>query len=221
MSKPAAFFDLDRTLIRENSGQLYALNEYKHGRLSLWQLVKSSYWLLLHHAQLLDVEVAYGKAASHWKGSTGQAVRALSAEWFARDVAARLTPGGRAALVRHRLAGHPTVLLSNTSGYIAAAACDAWQLDHWLANVIPTDEHGRITGVMESPLCIGAGKVHKAEAWARAHDVSLAASYFYSDSLSDLPMLLRVGHPHVVNPDPRLLREAKRRGWPVHDWSIA
>ncbi|MDB4977590.1 MAG: Phosphoserine phosphatase [Myxococcaceae bacterium] len=219
--RAAAFFDLDRTLMRENSGQLYALNEYRQGRLSLKQLVQSSYWLLLHHLSLLDVERAYEKAASHWKGCRGSDVRELAAEWFKRDVAARLTPGGQRALSFHRAQGHPTVLLTNTSGYIAEAAADCWQLDYWLANEIPVDASGRITGRMDAPLCFGAGKVVKAEAWARAHDVSLAASYFYSDSLSDLPMLRRVGHPHVVHPDPRLRLEARRRGWPVHDWSRA
>jgi HAD superfamily hydrolase (TIGR01490 family) len=219
MARAAAFFDLDRTLMRENSGALYALDEYKRGRLGLFTLLKSSFWLLLHHVQLLDVEVAYGKAALHWKGTQDSEVRALAVEWFQRDVAHRLTPGGKQALAQHRSAGHPTVLLSNTSGYIAAAAAAAWGLDFWLANIIPIDEHGVITGLMSGPLCYGAGKVLKAEAWAREHDVSLDESWFYSDSLSDLPMLERVGHPVVINPDPRLAREAKRRGWPVLDWA--
>ena len=218
MTRAAAFFDLDRTLMRENSGQLYALHEYRQGRLSLRQLLESSIWLLLHHVQLLDVEVAYQKAAAHWRGVHGQAARDLTAAWFRSDVAHRLTPGGRRALAQHRAQGHPTVLLSNTSGYIAAAAAECWQLDFWLANEIPTDAGGFITGVMDTPLCFGEGKIVMAEAWAREHDVSLSESYFYSDSLSDLPMLARVGHPYVVNPDPRLAREAKRRAWPVLDW---
>lgn len=215
----AAFFDLDRTLIRENTGQLYALNEFKHGRLTLRQLVQSSLWLLLHHVSLLDVESAYARAARHWKGAAGARVKELAAEWFRSDVASRLTPGGARTLARHRAQGHPLVLLSNTSGYIASAACDCWEMDHWLANIIPVDERGQITGVMDRPLCIGIGKVVKAEIWAREHGVSLEHSYFYSDSLSDLPMLERVGHPYVVNPDPRLRAVAKKRGWPVLDWS--
>jgi HAD superfamily hydrolase (TIGR01490 family) len=215
----AAFFDLDRTLIRENSGRLYALNEYKHGRLSLLQLVQSSVWLLMHHVSLLDVETAYAKAARHWKGVAGTHVRDLAAEWFKHDVASRLTPGGARTLERHRNDGHPLVLLSNTSGYIAAAACECWNMDHWLANVIPVDERGKITGVMDPPLCIGLGKVVKADRWASENDVSLADSFFYSDSLSDLPMLERVGHPFVVNPDPKLRSVANKRGWPILDWS--
>ncbi|MDB4984978.1 MAG: family hydrolase [Myxococcaceae bacterium] len=217
--RAAAFFDLDRTLMRENSGQLYALHEFKQGRLSLRQLVQSSYWLLLHHLALLDVEVAYQKAASHWRGSLGSDVRDMAASWFERDVAHRLTPGGKQALEMHRARSEPTVLLTNTSGYIAMAAAACWQVDFWLANVIPTDAHGRITGELDAPLCFGEGKVTRAEAWAREHHVSLEQSYFYSDSISDVPMLARVGHPRVVNPDPMLRRYAKKRSWPIVDWA--
>jgi HAD superfamily hydrolase (TIGR01490 family) len=214
----AAFFDLDRTLIRENSGKLYAYNEYRAGRMSSWQLAKSAYWLLLHRYALLDVEHAYGKAAEHWRGVSSSDLKALTRSWFRSEVDARLTPGGRRALDEHRARGHMTVLLSNTSEYIAAAAAESWQLDAWLANAIPCDAEGRILGSMGTPLCIGPGKVDKAEPFAREHGIDLAASYFYGDSITDAPMLARVGHPRVVNPDRGLARLARERGWPVLDF---
>lgn len=214
----AAFFDLDRTLLRENSGSLYALHEFRQGRLSAWQLAKSAYWLTLHHYAMLDVEDAYGKAASHWRGVRGQDVKALAAEWFREHVAHRLTRGGGLALEEHRRLGHTLVLLSNTSEFIAAAAVESWQLDAFLANEIPCNVEGRITGTMGRPLCIGEGKVVKAEVFAREHRIDLAKSYFYGDSVTDIPMLSRVGHPRVVNPDAGLLREAIKRGWTLEDW---
>ena len=57
-----------------------------------------------------------------------------------------------------------------------------------------------------------------AETWARENGVDLAASSFYSDSSTDLPMLERVGHPFVVNPDPRLRLAARSRGWTILNW---
>ena len=123
-------------------------------------------------------------------------------------------------LAQHRTQGHPLVLLSNTSGYIAAAASECWQLDFWLANVIPVDELGKITGVMDHAAVFRSGQGGQGRAAGRdEHGVSLENSYFYSDSLSDLPMLQRVGHPYVVNPDPKLRSVARTRGWPVLDWS--
>ena len=76
-------------------------------------------------------------------------------------------------------------------------------------------EDGRLTGAIEPPACYGTGKVVWARRFAAEHGVDLGASYFYTDSISDLPLLEQVGHPVAVNPDPRLRRLATRRGWPI------
>jgi phosphoserine phosphatase len=64
-------------------------------------------------------------------------------------------------------------------------------------------------------VCYGRGKAYWAERFAAEHGVDLTRSYFYTDSITDLPVLDRVGHPRVVHPDPRLRRLAQRRGWQV------
>jgi len=74
---------------------------------------------------------------------------------------------------------------------------------------------GRFTGEAVRPVCYGAGKIYWAERFATAQGVDLGRSYFYTDSITDLPVLERVGEPRIVNPDPRLRRVAARRGWPV------
>jgi len=68
------------------------------------------------------------------------------------------------------------------------------------------------------PFCYGEGKVVRAERLAESLGFDLKESIFYSDSYTDLPLLLRVGEPVVVNPDPRLAREAKKRRWRVEAW---
>lgn len=83
------------------------------------------------------------------------------------------------------------------------------------------DAEGRLTGRVDRPICYGPGKVEHARRWAADHGIDLGASWFYSDSRSDLPMLEAVGSPEVVNPDPRLGFVARRRGWPIHRWDRA
>ena len=66
---------------------------------------------------------------------------------------------------------------------------------------------------------VGLGVFHgNLERFAAEHGVDLAASFFYTDSVSDLPLLERVGQPVAVNPDPRLRRLARRRGWPIESF---
>ena len=75
------------------------------------------------------------------------------------------------------------------------------------------DADGNFTGRFDGPFVYGPGKVEAMQAFAAEHEIDLDASYAYSDSLSDLPMLRAVGNPVVVNPDPPLAEIAKQEGW--------
>ena len=213
-----AFFDLDRTLIAANSGVLYAKWERRHGRISRRQMAQSLVWGALYHFDLIDLDKAFQVALNHYRGMPEAELRERTQAWFAEDVAHRVRPGSAAVLERHRQQGDPCVLLTNSSSYAAEAATEALQLDDWLANCFETDGQGALTGGYERPLCYGQGKVLRAQKWLEARGGSLAQSWFYTDALSDLPMLEAVGHPVVVHPDPRLRRVAKRRGWRVEMW---
>ena len=74
---------------------------------------------------------------------------------------------------------------------------------------------GHYTAQLEGPFVYGAGKVEAIAKLAADRGYDLAASYAYSDSISDLPMLELVGHPVAVNPDGELEDVAHDRGWPV------
>jgi fatty acyl-CoA reductase len=78
---------------------------------------------------------------------------------------------------------------------------------------------GRFTGELAEPPLTADGRASLAARLAAEHGVALADCHAYGDSLADLPLLEIVGHPHAVNPDFRLAREARRRGWPVEQWT--
>ena len=70
---------------------------------------------------------------------------------------------------------------------------------------------GALTGLVREPITYGEGKVYWTERWAAEHNVDLSQSYFYSDHLSDVPLLELVGHPVAVNPTRQLTRYALER----------
>lgn len=218
MTRTAAFFDLDRTLIDINSGLLWARYEHQSGNITRLQMLKAGLWTLLYHLSLIDMESAYASAVAHYSGQAEAEMDARTRAWFHEHVAPRLRPGAPRAIKEHREAGHKLVMLTSSSWYQGLVASETWGFDACLANRFSADAEGRLTGEVHQPLCYGPGKVHHAERWAAEHDVDLDGSYFYSDSYSDLPMLERVGNPRIVAPDPRLRRVAKRRGWPVLEW---
>ena len=62
------------------------------------------------------------------------------------------------------------------------------------------------------------GKITRLLEWLEQESETLDGAYFYSDSRNDLPLLLKVDHPQVVNPDPVLREHAQKAGWPIHHW---
>ncbi len=217
----AAFFDLDDTLIDGISGVLYARFERREGRITSFQMAQTLLWGALYHVSLMDIERAFERALAYYRGLPEQVLKARTRRWFDSDVTGLLRPGATPVLAEHRAAGRPLVLLTNSSSYMAEMACETWALDDWLSNSFHTDEHQRMTGDFERPLCYGPGKVARAERWCAERDMDLDDCWFYTDSLSDRSMLERVGHPYVVHPDPRLRRLARRQGWPQLDWGRA
>lgn len=218
MSNIAAFFDLDRTLIDVNSGLLWAKHERREGNITLKQFGQAAFWTALYHLSLIDMDKAYNAAIGHYRGQPYETLDQRTQDWFHKEVHPLLRSSAVKAIQDHKSQGHHLVMLTSSSCFQAAIASETWGFDHWLANIFPTDPQGMLTGTFEAPLCYGEGKVTRAEAWAKTHNVDLNQSYFYSDSLTDLPMLERVGEPRVVTPDPRLKKLAQRRHWPILAW---
>ena len=218
-AQPAAFFDLDRTLISINSAFTYARYERRRGRLSLFTFLRASLWMGLYHLSIVDIEKAFARAVEAYRGVHTDELMKLTRQFFHEEVINTIQPGARQVLQTHRDQNHPLVLLTASSPYMSKLAAQTWDLDHWLCNQFPTDDQGFLRGTFEPPLCYGPGKVHRARRWAEQNQIDLEESYFYTDSFSDLPMLEVVRYPRVINPDPRLRRAAIRRGWPIEDWS--
>jgi HAD superfamily hydrolase (TIGR01490 family) len=213
----AAFFDLDLTLLSVNSGALWIRSEHRKGRITTWQFMQGTVYLLGYRFSVVDMDKVMLKALGTVKGVLEQDVCDRTTEWYHREVARHAAPGAWPVLDRHRDAGDRLVLLTSSSPYESAAASEQFSMDAFLSTSYQVVD-GRFTGYPEWPICYGAGKVAHAERYAAEHGIDLGASYFYTDSFSDVPMLERVGNPRVVHPDPRLKRLARQRGWTVLDW---
>jgi HAD superfamily phosphoserine phosphatase-like hydrolase len=120
-------------------------------------------------------------------------------------------------VARHLAAGDVCAIVTGATRYAANPLARLLSIEHVIATELECDADRRFTG-RHVHLNYGAAKIGKSEALARAYGTTLERATFYSDSISDLPLLERVGTPVVVNPDPRLRRVAKQRGWPIERW---
>jgi HAD superfamily hydrolase (TIGR01490 family) len=218
--KVAAFFDLDRTLLTVNSGALWMMRERRLGRISLPQFIQGLFYLVGYKFSVIDMDRVIVKALHTIKDEREDTVRKWTQNWYRDEVAAHAAPGAWPVLERHRTAGNPLVLLTTSSPYESAAAAEQFGMDSFLCTRYEVAGE-RFTGYPIKPICYGEGKVTHAARYAAEHGIDLGASYFYTDSMSDLPMLERVGNPRVVNPDPRLKRLARARGWQILSWHRA
>lgn len=216
-----AFFDFDETLIVGNSGRLWIRRELKEGNISKTQFLRAAVWMLRYKMGWASMDDALRTAIGSLRGQSEQELRARTRAFYETEVRMLYRTGARPTLDRHRARGDAIVLLTASSLYLSELVAEELGFDDVLCNRFEVDGAGAHTGRTVGSLCFGAGKLGYAEAYARERDVSLADCWFYTDSYSDLPVLERVGHPMVVNPDPRLRREAERRGWPVEWWGEA
>jgi len=215
----AAFFDMDNTVLRVDSGMSWTKFLYRRGELPRSMIAKAIYWSTLYKLAVLDMEAVFTRLCEDLRGDSEDEMIAKCDIWYREQVAREIAPAARVAVEHHRRAGHVVVLATGSTCYAARPVARGVGIDHVLSSELEVDPAtGAFTGAA-SALGFGHHKVTLAERWATLHGIDLAASYFYSDSYNDLPMLQRVGTAIAVNPDTRLRRLARRRGWAVQHWS--
>src|SRR6478752_4031288 len=215
MPRAAAFFDLDKTLMAGSSGMPFARVAMRHGivgrrRLASWGFEHLRY-RLRGTTDERTTEVLR-QARELISGVRARDVERMNPEVLAA-ILPRIYPQMLAEVHAHQDAGRATFIVSAAGNGVVEPLARVLGMNGGIGTRYEVDGEGAFTGRFDGPFVYGAGKVVAMEAFAAGHDIDLAQSYAYSDSLSDLPMLEAVGHAVVVNPDPALAAIAKREGW--------
>jgi len=137
------------------------------------------------------------------------------AEFMARKILPIIRESARRLAERHR--GDLRVVITATNSFVTRPIAREFGIEHLVATE-PEVRGGEFTGGVAGTPCFREGKVARLEAWLADHGRALEAfreSWFYSDSLNDLPLLSRVSHPVAVDPDQTLRAHAAARGWPI------
>ena len=212
----AAFFDMDKTLVRVNTGELYVKWRFSRGESGVADVARTAWWSLQYTLGLVDAGAVSAYAARTLTGREEKSFADECREWYSAMVRQHLTEHARREVQRRKDEGMVPVVLTGSSPYAAGPLAEELGIEHVISSRLCV-VNGRFTGEMEA-LCYGARKCERADVWAAQHGVDVAASAFYTDSISDLPMLERVAEPRVINPDPRLARIARARHWPIEIW---
>ncbi|MGI9304741.1 MAG: HAD family hydrolase [Gammaproteobacteria bacterium] len=209
-----ALFDLDNTLLDGDSdyewGQFMATKgmvereeyerenarfyaEYKAGKLDIYEFAAFS----LRPLAACEPEDLY-----RWRE-----------EFMTTHITPIMTRAGQRLIDKHSGQGDVTIIITATNSFVTSPIAELYGVDHLIATE-PEKRNDRFTGRIEGEPCFREGKVARLEQWLTGHSGDLEGSWFYSDSINDLPLLEHVTHAVAVDADDKLARVAAQRRWP-------
>lgn len=221
MSKVAAFFDIDNTIMRGASIFHLARGLFSRKILSAADLtnyaIAQSKFLVSGSENMNDLARITENALSFAKGRTVEEMNALCSEVYDEIMVDKVWPGTVQLAHTHIAAGHEVWLVSAGPIELAEIIAQRLGLTGALATVSEII-HGEYTGRLKSDPMHGPQKAIAIRELAEQRGIDLAHSFAYSDSKNDVPLLSAVGNPIAINPDSELRDIAIRSGWPVHDF---
>ncbi len=210
-----AIFDLDNTLLSGDSDYLWGqflvekklvdpviyerenqrfYDEYKAGTLDIYEFLEFSLAPLSQH-------------------STAD-LSELHNEFMQKKIDSIWLPKAEELLAQHRLNNDFLLIITATNHFVTAPIAKKLGVDDIIATM-PEQKNGAYTGKVAGTPCFQDGKVERLSQWLQENNYSLDNSHFYSDSINDLPLLLKVTHPVAVDPDDKLKIHAAEHSWPV------
>lgn len=209
-----AFFDMDKTLIAENSGSLYMRYRYARGEISGMELLKGLGAYIQYKVGMLDIRNWTKNMMLQFKDSNALELESQARDWFDELVAPTIYPEAEELVRKHQAQDHIVVVVSGATKFVVQPLAERLKIEHMLYTRLEV-EGGVFTGRVIEPICFEEGKIYWLQQFIDEHDIDLAKSWFYTDSITDMPLMDIVGHPVAVNPDPLLYRTAVKRRWPV------
>lgn len=210
-----ALFDLDNTLLGGDSDYLWgeflvhvgAVDPQAHRR-------ENTRFLEQYRSGTLDIGEFLAFQLKPLAENSIDDLHAWRARFVNEWIAPLVLEKGRRLIEAHRRQGDRLAIVTSTNAFITRPIAELLDIAHLLATE-PEFDGQRYTGHYLGVPCSGEGKVHWVNAWAARNGLTLADSWFYSDSHQDLPLLSVVDHPVAVDPDDRLREHASRHDWPI------
>ena len=212
-----ALFDLDNTLLNGDSDHSWGIYLADIGAVDAdEQKKKQDYFYEQYTQGVLNI---YEFCEFQFNVLTQNPLSQLQA-WhddYMLNVIEPMIVSGKASLIeKHRAAGDELVIITATNNFITAPIAKRLKVD----TLISTEAEfidGAFTGKVKGTPCFQEGKIIRLNEWLKSQNKEMQESYFYSDSINDLPLLEIVNHPIAVTPDDKLRAHAEKLNWPIID----
>jgi len=212
--RSAAFFDLDKTIIAKSSSLAFSRPFYKGGLINRRAVLRSGFAQFVFlvggadHDQMERMRAYLQSLVTGWPVDQ---VDAIVHETLHELIDPIVFDEAVTLMEEHHAAGRDVVIVSSSGSAVVEPIGAMLGADHVLATRMVV-EAGAYTGEIDF-YAYGDNKAVAVTELAEAKGYDLAASFAYSDSVTDVPMLQAVGHPFAVNADRGLRKVAEESGW--------
>ncbi len=214
-----AFFDLDRTITGAISGNVLAREAYKKGLMSLSDIKHAIWLLILYKISLRDPVKIINEMAAWVKNVPEVLFNQLSAEISKNILIPAVYTEAIKEINMHKENGAKTVILSTTPVSIGREMAKVLGMDDIICSELEV-ENGLFTGRSIGPLCYGEEKAIRMKKYCESRKCNPEDSWYYGDSIADFPALSLTGTPVCINPDKKLLKRARQKGWKIYFWNL-
>jgi len=208
-----AFFDLDRTLVAGYTMAALVFEQARRGLLAPRQLARQTLNYVRYGRARIGFERLIGDASADFAGASLADAESFAESVCARHVEPYIYREARRLIAEHRRLGHDVAMVTSATQFQAWPVARRLGIDTVCCTQLDVKE-GTLTGAIAGKPCFGRGKATAGRRVARRLGVALEHSFFYTDSLDDLPLLELVGFPVAVNAQADLAERAARDGWP-------
>ena len=210
-----AIFDLDNTLIAGDSDHSWGEFLVSEQRVDAQQFKKTNDQFYADYvAGSLDIFAYLEFSLQPLTKMSISELAQLHEEFMRQIISPMHLPKAQALLQKHRDAGDRLLIITATNRFIVEPICHSLGVSELLATDAEIVD-GRYTGKVAGTPTYKEGKVIRLNAWLQEHNETLEGSWFYSDSINDLPLLLEVEHPVAVDPCRALRETAETKEWDI------
>jgi len=211
------FFDLDKTIISRNSGSIIVRQAHKKGLMSTRNLIQAILQSYLYKLNLRETKLIIKKMGTWVKGLRFEEIDELSREVVNKFLIENIRPEIIRVIDFHRKNNARLAILSSAISSICIPVGKYLGIEEIICTELETIE-GIMTGNPLGNFCFGDEKRSRLLSFCEKNQLDPAQSWYYSDSISDLPVFEVVGHPVCISPDNKLTRIALEKGWEIYNW---
>ena len=213
-----AIFDLDNTLLNGDSDYNWSLFLIQHGILdAAVHKERNEQFFKEYQSGNLDVYAYCEFQFKALKDNPRELLDELRVDYINKIIEPMITNEAKDLVESHRKENHKLLIITATNSYITKPIADLFGIEDLIGTDLE-ELNGQFTGKVSGLPSFQEGKITRLNSWLEEGGLKfkdLEKTFFYSDSMNDIPLLERVSNPVAVNPDEILEKKAIKKNWPI------